>query len=57
MGQDHAEGRPRASWLRQVEAYLMDMGMAVLASAWAMTRRRSSECRREVEAAARCSHT
>ena len=34
------KGRPQASWLRQVEAYLKDAGMAGLASAWAMTRRR-----------------
>ena len=36
----HAEGRPHASWLRQVETYLKDAGMAGLASAWAMARRR-----------------
>ena len=33
-------GRPHASWLRQVESYLKDAGMAGLASAWAMARRR-----------------
>ena len=27
-------GRPRASWLHQVEAYLKDTGMTFLASAW-----------------------
>ena len=27
-GLDHAEGRPQASGLRQVESYLSDMGMA-----------------------------
>ena len=32
--------RPQASCLRQVEAYLKDMGMTGLASAWAMARRR-----------------
>ena len=60
-GLDHAEGRPHASWLRQVESYLKDtwhggpgvclgdgqteayvknMGMTGLASAWAKARRR-----------------
>ena len=34
-------GRPHASRLRQVEAYLKDMGMTGLAFAWAMARRRS----------------
>ena len=29
-------GRPHASWLRQVESYLRNAGMAGLASAWAM---------------------
>ena len=29
-------GRPKASWLRQVESYLRDTGMAGLATAWAM---------------------
>ena len=33
-------GRPQALWLRQVESYLKDTGMAGLASAWAMVRRR-----------------
>ena len=32
-------GRPHALWLRQVESYLKDTGMAGLASAWAMARR------------------
>ena len=32
--------RPHASWLRKVESYLTDAGMAGLASAWAMARRR-----------------
>ena len=39
-GLDHAEGRPHASWLRQVESYLKDAGMAGLTSVWAMARRR-----------------
>ena len=33
-------GRPQASWLRQVESYLKDVGMTGLAFYWAMTRRR-----------------
>ena len=33
-------GRPQASWLGQVESYLKDMGMAGMASAWVMARRR-----------------
>ena len=48
-------GRPHASWLRKVEAYLKDMGMAGLASAWAMARPRSREYRRKVDSATRCS--
>ena len=36
-------GRPHASWMRQVESYLRDTGMAGLASAWAMVRRRPKE--------------
>ena len=27
-------GRPRASWLRQIESYLKDMGMMATGSAW-----------------------
>ena len=38
-GLDHAERRPQASWLRQVKCYLKDLGMAGLASTWAMARR------------------
>ena len=53
--------RPQASWLRQVEAYLKDTGMAGLASAWAMARRRTKEYGRKVDAATRysgvCPHT
>ena len=47
-------GRPHASWLRQVKSYLKDTGMAGLASAWAMARRRP-EYRRKVDPATRCS--
>ena len=36
-------GPPQASWLRQVESYLKDTGMAGLASVWAMARRRPKE--------------
>ena len=54
-------GRPHASWLRQVETYLKDMGIAGLTSAWAMARRRKKEYRRKVDAATRssgaCPHT
>ena len=39
----------------QTEAYVKDMGMTDLASAWAMARRRTKEYRRKVEAATRCS--
>ena len=53
--------RPHASWLRKVESYLKDAGMAGLASAWAMARRRAKEYRRKVDAATRfsavCPHT
>ena len=49
-GLDHAEGD---HMLRQVESYLMDTGMAGLASAWAMARRRL-EYHRKVNAATRC---
>ena len=45
----------RASWLRKVESYLKDTGMAGLAPAWAMARRRPKEYRRKVDAATRCS--
>ena len=39
----------------QTEAYLKDMDMTGLASAWAMARRRPKEYRRKVDAATRCS--
>ena len=38
----------------QTEAYLKDMGMTGLASAWATARRRTKEYRRKVDAATRC---
>ena len=47
--------RPHALWLRQVESYLKDTGMAGLASVWAMDRRRPKEYRHKVDAATRCS--
>ena len=50
-----SRGRPHASWLRQVESYLKFAGMAGLASAWTMARRRPKEYRRKVDAATRCS--
>ena len=39
----------------QTETYLRDMGMAGLASAWAMARRRTKEYRKKEDAATRCS--
>ena len=39
----------------QTEAYLKDIGMTGLASAWAMARRRTKEYRHKVDAATRCS--
>ena len=48
-------GREQASCLRQVESYLKYAGMAGLASAWVMARRRPKEYRRKVDAATRCS--
>ena len=44
-------GRPHASWLRQVESFLRDTGMADLASAKAMVRLRLKKYRRKVGAA------
>ena len=46
---------PRGAHTLQVESYLKDMGMAGLASAWTMARRRIKEYRRKVDAATRCS--
>ena len=43
--------RPHVSCLRKVESYLKDAGMAGLASAWAIVRRRPKEYRRKVDAA------
>ena len=39
----------------QSEAYLKDMGMTDLVSAWAMDRRRTKEYRRKLDAATHCS--
>ena len=47
-------GRPYASWLRQVESYLENMGMTGLASVRAKARRRPKEYRRKVDAVTRC---
>ena len=47
-------GRPRASWLQQVDRHLKEMGMGQ-ASAWGMTRRGPLEWTRKVDAATRCS--
>ncbi len=47
-------GRPRASWLQQVDQHLKEMGMGQ-ASAWGMARRRPLEYRRKVDTATRCS--
>ena len=56
-----AVGRPRASWLRQVDAYLEEWGVTGLASAWCLARRRPKEYNSKVNAAKRClgvcSHT
>ena len=38
----------------QTEAYLRDMGVAGLESAWTMARRRTKEYRHKVDAATRC---
>ncbi len=47
-------GRPRASWLQQVDRHLKEMGMGQ-ASDWGIARRRPVEYRRKVDAATRCS--
>ena len=49
-------GRPRASWLQQVDRHLKEMGMG-LASSWGMVRRRPLEYLWIVDAAMRCSST
>ena len=43
-------GHPHISWLRHVESYLKDAGMAGPASARAVARRRPKEYRRKVDA-------
>ena len=48
-------GRPHPSWLRQVETYLKDAGVAGLEAVWAMARRRPKEYRRKLDATMRCS--
>ena len=47
-------GRPRASWLQQVDWHLKEIGMGQ-ASAWGIAGRRPLEYRRKVDAATRCS--
>ena len=46
--------RPHASWFRQVQFYLKDMGVAGLASAWMMAVHTQKYCRK-MYAATRCS--
>ena len=46
--------RPHASWLRQVESYLMDVGMAGLASAQDGAQTESEGVSSEVDAVTRC---
>ena len=47
-------GRPRASWLQQVDQHRKKMGMGQ-ASAWGMARRRPLEYGQKVDAATHCS--
>ena len=47
-------GRPRASWLQQVDRHLKEMGMGQ-ASAWGMARQRPLQYRQKVDAATYCS--
>ena len=47
-------GRPRASWLQQVDQHLKEMGIGQ-ASAWGMARRRPLEYWQKVDAVTRCS--
>ena len=53
-------GRPRASWLQQVDQHFKEMGMGQ-ASAWGMAKWRPLEYWRQVETAMHysgaCSHT
>ena len=49
---------PKGKWIysgTSLEAYLKDMGMTGLASAWATARRRPKDYRRKLDAATRCS--
>ena len=48
-------GRPRASWLQQVDRHLKEMGKGQ-ASAWGMARRRPLEYRWKVDAATAPAH-
>ena len=50
----HSPGRAMARRIRQVESYMRDKGMAGLASAWAMVKRRPNEYRLRMDAATRC---
>jgi hypothetical protein len=60
VGWRRPPGRPRTTWLRQVDRYCREMGLGK-ASAWGISRRRPQEYRRRVDAATRClgvcSHT
>ena len=47
-------GRPRASWLQQLDQHLKEMGMGQ-ASAWGMDRWRPLEYRQKVNVTTRCS--
>ena len=47
-------GRPRPSWLQQVDRHLKEMEMGQ-ASAWGMARWRLLEYRQKVDVATRCS--
>jgi hypothetical protein len=52
-GWKRSRGRPRASWLRQVDGYFAEMGTGRV-SAWTMAIRRPREYRKKVDAATRC---
>ena len=52
---NHEACKRHASWLRLVEAGLLDMGLAGPSIAWAMARRRLKWYRRKPDAATRCS--